>query len=591
MVTNAGYAIDHLGDAAVTLSDIEQGLQNAMPDQVIGIVVNDDTIANHFDQIAPLFQLLQNYGAQARTTRDVVENYQTPATATPAPVPDATYSVEGAVRAVQIPATDCANLTATPIIAGNWLVYPMHEYSRNCSGPGPYRRTLFGYNLQDGKLYLLRDDGAGEAPLLYQPDQDALYWTTTFGGTVFILDPQTFELSKKVSLGATSDSGGVYLDGIYYFGTVNTPEDNCQNPVNENCGAVFGLDAEGNVVYTLNLNDGFRAWIGTGLTTDGEYLYIGSAKQTRGQEGVEDEYLYGCSVIKTDKQLNVLASFDPGDFGCYYLPYVGANADSVSGEVVPDGSGLWVQYVRPNEAPDAAGQFKVALYRLDTNLQEQCRVEFDFEPQTQAVGFYTGPTVDQDGNAYVAVTVPDATDTRRGQLLRVTPACQTTTLAEVPGSWAHASPTLADVPPAGGTTGGYVLFATDGRLQILTLDGTPLQDYTLASDARVLTSPVIHNGVIYVVQEDGTLNIIEDAGVAGYGSAIWPRYRRDNTGSASLVGPAIGPTPAQCVRDANGNGYGDVVDIMAAVSDAGCLGYVSQVVAQWRRVWPAAGGY
>ena len=79
-----------------------------------------------------------------------------------------------------------------------------------------------------------------------------------------------------------------------------------------------------------------------------------------------------------------------------------------------------------------------------------------------------------------------------------------------------------------------MLLATDGRLQILTLDGQMVQEYALASDARVNASPVIQDGVIYVVQEDGTLNIIENSGVSGYGSAIWPRYRHDNLGSAVL---------------------------------------------------------
>ncbi len=552
VVTNAGYAIEHLGDAAVTLADIQAALQKATPDQVLGLVVNDDTIENGFDQIEPLFQLLARYGVQARTTGDVVAGYRSPsttptpapsvppptstptpaATTTPSPftpVPDATYGQIGQVAYVRIPATDCANLTATPIQVGDWLVYPNHEYSRNCSGPGTYGRALFGYNLQDGKLYLLRSDGAGEAPLLYQADQDILYWTTTFGGTLSMLDPQTFQLTRKVSLQTTSDSAGVYLDGIYYFGTVNTPSDGCQNPINKSCGALFGLDAQGNVVYRLDLDGGFRAWIGTGLTTDGQYLYIGSAKQTRGQEGVEDEYLYGCSVIKTDRELNILASFDPGEFACHYLPYQGANADSVSGEIVLDGQGLWVQYVRPNQAPASGAGYRALLYRLDTDLEEQCRVEFPFEPRTQATGFYAGPTVDWESNAYVPVTVPDDADTRRAQLWKVTPTCQATLLAEVPGSWAHASPTLADDR--------YVLFATDGQLEILALDGQSVRKYALASKARVLTGPVIVDGVIYVVQEDGTLNIVEGAGVSGYGRAIWPRYRRDNQGSATLADP------------------------------------------------------
>jgi hypothetical protein len=569
VVTNAGYAIDHLGSAAVTLADIEQGLQDATSDQVLGIVVNDDTIETHFDQIEPLFKLLQQYNAQARTVKDVVENYQQPvatptatqtatATATPVPsttpppftaVPDATYGMQNGVAYVRIPATDCTNVTATPIIVGDWLVFPIHEHTRNCSGPSAYQHTLLGYNMQDGKLYILRNDGAGEAPLLYQPEQGVVYWNTTFGGTVFPLTPDSFALrSQKVSVGTTSDSAGVYLDGLYYFGTVNTPDDNCQNPINDNCGGIFALDSQDTITRTLNTPDGFRAWVGTSLTTDGQYLYIGSAKQTNGTEGVENEYLYGCSVTKVDKDLNILASFDPGDFACYYLPYVGANADSVAGEVVPDGSGLWVQYVRPNQGsavrmgagrsarPQATPtpNFQVALYRLNLNLQEQCRVEFPFEPQTQAVGFYSAPTVDKDGVAYVTVSTPDGTGSRRGELYKVTKDCQSTLLAQAPGSFAHASPTLADDQ--------YILFATDGKLQVLALDGTVVKTYTLATEARVLTSPVIHNGVIYVVQEDGSVNIIDDAGVSGYGSAIWPRYRHDNNGSASLS-IATSPTP------------------------------------------------
>ncbi len=443
-------------------------------------------------------------------------------------VSDASYGrTEAGVQYVTIPVTDCANLTATPIVVGDWLVYPMHEHSDNCSGPGPYRHTLFGYRLSDGKLYQLWDDGAGEAPLNYWQDQDLLLWNTTFGGTVFLLDPQTFDLRRKLSVRTTSDSGGVVLDGLYYFGTINSPDDTCQNPTNPNCGALYAIDAEGNVVHSLNMEDGFRAWIGTSPTTDGQYLYWGTAAQTVGEKsGDEAASTYGCSVVKTDRELNVLASFDPGDLACYMLPFTGANMDSVSGEVVPDGTGLWVQYVRPNQAADADGRFESVLYRLDLNLKERCRVTFDFEPQTQAAGFYAAPTVDAAGNAYVPVSVPDSDSRRKGQLWKVSPTCQVTLLAEVPGSFAHASPTLADDR--------YVLFATDGRLQVLTLAGEPVRDYALASQAPVLTSPVIHEGILYVVQEDGTLNRIEDSGVTGYGGAIWPRYRHDNRGSADL---------------------------------------------------------
>ena len=449
-------------------------------------------------------------------------------------IPDATYGQTAGVRYVQVPVDpNCANFTATPIIVGDWLIYPAHSRRECQQNPGPYGRLLFGYNLQDGQLYTLYEGAAGEAPLTYDAAGNTLYWTVTFGGTVLAFDPQTLELRQKMSVGITADSGGTLLDGLFYFGSINGPDPACQNPINPNCGALFAVDGAGNIMYQRDTTDGFRAWIGTSATTDGEYLYWGSAAQTVGKKsGDESEYLYGCSVIKTDKELNVLASFDPGDLACYALPFVGANMDSVSGEVVPDGSGVWVQYVRPND-----DRMVSALYRLDNDLNEVCRVEFPFEPQTQAAGFYAAATVDAAGNAYLPVSVPDAQNTRRGQLWRVTPACEATLLAEVPGAFAHASPTLADDR--------YVLFATDGKLQMLTLDGQPVKEYTLASQARVLTSPVIHEGAIYVLQEDGTLNIIEDGGVNGYGNALWPRYRHDNAGSAALGSTAVSGTVAE----------------------------------------------
>ncbi len=438
-------------------------------------------------------------------------------------VPDAQYGRQEDVQYVHIPIDPaCANFTATPILVGEWLVYPGHVFRKCARNPGPYGRALFGYHLKTGQLYFLYQGASGEAPLTYDAETDTLYWTVTFGGSVLIFDPQTMALRRKMSVRATSDSAGTILEGLFYFGTINGPDKACQQPLNPNCGALFAIDPSGQVVHQRNYEDGFRAWIGTSVTTDGTYLYWGTAAQTVGQKtGDEPEYLYGCSVVKTDRELRILASFDPGDMACFALPFQGANMDSVSGEVVPDGRGVWVQYVRPN-GPDMVS----ALYRLDTDLKEICRVTFPFEPQTQAVGFYAGPTVDAQGNAYVPVSVPDATAKRKAQLYRVTPDCEVTLLAERPGAFAHASPTLADDR--------YVLFATDGRLDILTFEGRLVKTYTLASEARVLASPVLHEGVLYVLQEDGTLNIIGNTGLLDYGNALWPRYRHDNAGTGVL---------------------------------------------------------
>ncbi|MDQ7029812.1 MAG: hypothetical protein Q9O62_08565 [Ardenticatenia bacterium] len=66
-IYNAGYQIDHLGTESTNLADVEHALQTAAPDEYLGLVVNDNTLEAHFDQIEPLFQLLGRYGVQVET--------------------------------------------------------------------------------------------------------------------------------------------------------------------------------------------------------------------------------------------------------------------------------------------------------------------------------------------------------------------------------------------------------------------------------------------------------------------------------------------------------------------------------------------
>ncbi len=67
------------------------------------------------------------------------------------PILDATYGQEGDLAYVKIPVTECANLTATPIVVGDWLVYPMHEHGRGCQNHSPYWRALFGFHPGGGE--------------------------------------------------------------------------------------------------------------------------------------------------------------------------------------------------------------------------------------------------------------------------------------------------------------------------------------------------------------------------------------------------------------------------------------------------------
>lgn len=58
-----------------------------------------------------------------------------------------------------------------------------------------------------------------------------------------------------------------------------------------------------------------------------------------------------------------------------------------------------------------------------------------------------------------------------------------------------------------------------------------VKTYALASQAMVVASPMIADGVIYVVDTTGALTVIRNSGLQGYGTAPWPRYRHDNYGS------------------------------------------------------------
>ncbi|NWG34376.1 MAG: hypothetical protein HXY42_08035 [Chloroflexi bacterium] len=434
------------------------------------------------------------------------------------PVADAVYQTNGDVTSITVPSGSCANVTASPIQAGDFIVWANHDRGQggNCTA-SPYKDALLGYNVRDGKLYLLARSGSSEATLLYQPEAGRVFQNIVFGGSVSALDANTFEkvASLPKDFRATSDASGVYLNGLFYFGTVNTPEKFCQQPVNENCGGLFAMDASGNIVYSLNVQDGFRSWIGAGLTSDGQFIYAGGAEQFLG--ATDTEFYYGCSVVKLDPQLNILAYFDPGDKGCHSSGVGQNDEDAVAGEVVIAGDGsLWAAFTH---GVDSRNMF--AMYHLDANLQPMCVFELQGGPLPMT-GYYQSPTIDKDGNVYVNLSPGGVGQNGDGQLWKVTPACQGTQLATLTRG-GTSTPVLADDQ--------YILTIAAGELQIRDLSGNVVKTYALASGAQVIGSPMIAGGAIYIVDSTGSLTVIQNSGLQGYGTAVWPRYRHDNYGS------------------------------------------------------------
>ncbi len=465
-------------------------------------------------------------GPTTSVTVTVAATTEPPDGSTEPPAGDSRFVVEtdGERTIVRIPALaalDCADVTASPVLVDGLVVYPLHVHGRTCGG-GDWG-LLLGYDPDSGTVTVLSDAGPAEATPVYDAVTGLLYLDLVGARTsVAVLDASTFTPVGTASLRAGSDSAGVVLGDAYYTGTVNTPEPACQAGPNPDCGVVVALSTDGTVTHRLDVTDGFRNWVAASITTDGKVLYVGGGPHAYGADLTTPRY--GCAVTMLDPSLQVVSSFDPGDPGCHRLGFHGADEDAVAGEVVPTGDGVWVAYARPN-----ADESVTRLYRLGEDLTPVCSVGFPSLPRYQTVGFYDAVTVDAAGNAYLAITTVGTSGGPAAELWRVSPGCDETLLTRIEGRRAGASPTLAD--------DGYVLFATDGLLTIVTYDGDVVARYELGSDAGVSGSPMIAGGVVYVVQRDGTLTAIAGTGLEGYGNAVWPRYRHDNAGSADLTTP------------------------------------------------------
>ncbi len=443
------------------------------------------------------------------------------APAAPLALTDVGLTTQGSQSWFTLPSSTCTSFTATPTVVGDWLLIPGHDQGRGCTPASKYGRSLLGYKISENRMYEIHNNVSSETTPQYRPENNRIYWNTTWGSTARILDGSSLDLLASIEAGTSSDAAGVYWKNAFYFGTINPPEATCQDPVKKSCGMVAAADDNGTVVKRIDIDRGFRSWVAAGLTTDGNALYVGGSPSHYGS--LEPDHLYGCAVVKFDENLNILKSYDIGTKGCQHSGAGGDDEDAIGGETVLGPDSVWVQYHSANDA-----ELKTHLVRLDRNLEERCKIPF-LTSRTKPGAFYGAATVDKDGNAYFPITLPlnEVNPGQAATLVKVTPQCQATTLASVANARANASPTLIDDQ--------WVLFAFNGKLRQLTLDGAVVREWTLGSAVAVNASPVLHQGKLYVLQADGTLNIIGDTGFTGYGSAYWPRYRKDNHGSGTLL--------------------------------------------------------
>lgn len=423
---------------------------------------------------------------------------------------------------VHLPASECTQVTATPLVVGDFIVFATHKLtpkpdqrdapeSQCLSDPTP--PGLYAVSSVTGEAFTLIEGVSVEATAAYA--DGAILLPTLFGGKPLAMW-QNGQTSYSKPLGAALDSAGLWDAAASRFivGSVNSPFAQCQDGPNPDCGALVAVDLAGNTLARLDRASGLRGWLTGGPTTDGAAYFFGTGSGMDGTASPNPNSLHECSVVKVDKDFRILAAFDDGTEGC---AEIGNLESAVVGEAPVAGGVLWAQHLggTDGQATAPVSQLRAA------DLSVICRAEIPVLAGRSAAGYYQGPVVDAAGNAYV--TTRTMQNGMKASLVRIAPDCSTATLLNTAADLAS-SPTLADDRS--------VLVAAAGVLHVVDRTTGQSTEYPLGSSASVVGGAVITPNGVAVASMDGTVTILTGTGIRGYGSDPWPRFRKDNSGSA-----------------------------------------------------------
>ena len=419
----------------------------------------------------------------------------------------------------RLPASACVETTTTPLVVGEYAVFATHKKTPKPDDPNgddgecrndPVKPGLYAVSLVTGEAYTLSEvsaegtatyvDGTIIQPLL--GDANVMFWRDGKAETVDLLS-------------AGIDSAGLWdsRESVFVAGTLNSPFEQCQAPVNADCGAMIAVTGDGDLVHRLDRNNGFRAWVTGGVTTDGERYYVGTGM------GLDGDSVPGwapeCQVLALSKTLEVEAGYDDGTYQC---TSIGRLESAVVGELPIAGDDMWVQYVGSTNG----GPFTPVVRLSVRDLHVICRAEIPAVPWQATALYYQAPVIDAEGNAWVVTATSD--NGMNATIIRISPECGRQIFVSTTATRAS-TPTLADDR--------YILVAWDGKLHVIDRQTAEMTDYELGEREQVIGGAVVSEYGVTVVGESGTVTTFTDTGIKGYGSDPWPRFRKDNYGSAT----------------------------------------------------------
>lgn len=439
-------------------------------------------------------------------------------------ISDVTYETNGDVTTVSLSyPEDVITVVSSPTLV-NGLVMWMPNGADTYMGRDTISDELMVYNPTDGILYNGGTFKSSEGTITYVPEKDWII-IPVLGGSpqYYVLDAATLEsaASSATRISAVVDSSLLYLDDVLYMGTYNTPKPTCDG--NDDCGTMYAIDAASGTTLAYTDASVVQTWWIGSPTTNGEFILGG------GSEENDDRNPGGCTSYKLnpvdtdDSDLTILDSIDPDAEECYRNGAEGTpTEDAVAGELVFGADdAIWLLRTRPGDSDK-----KVTLMKLNSDLEEQCRAEWDDDTDgVSAAHYYEGPTVDKDGNVYTILTLPYSGIVMQVHLYKITPSCVVTEIAYAdPGAKSYATATIAQ-DSAGDE---YVLFAVEDSLQIYRTDGTLYKEVTLGDDTYINTAPLVVDGMIDIVHSNGALDVVSNSGLTGLSQeAYWPTFRHD----------------------------------------------------------------
>lgn len=377
-------------------------------------------------------------------------------------------------------------------------------------------------------------------------------------------------------MGQSITASVLSVDGIIPVSTDNNILPTCQTHAkigSEYCGVWGFIVAQTGELLDMAFYDdnGYEAWYSAAQTRtvikdrDGNVTYDRLAWGTGpGGNNWDDLDVGGaCSAFLVDKE-NILdavldglfadfdlfaqdlkigaKSYDPGDAGCVGS---GNYLSAIQGEITVgfNPATKLPTYWLKGYQPDEFGSKQTRITQLDENFEHVCDVMVDsgleFNPFN---GPHTGMTVASDGTAFTNANYHDGSGIKRTAILAIEPtSCATTTLVELNASALGESGIFSGVTLAVDAQGHNVVLAAiaggsasdNGKLYAMS-NGN-VTTYSLGSSGmdKIIAAPVIDsNGRVIVISSKNTATILPLS--LSYGDHPWPRFRKDNFGTATV---------------------------------------------------------